>query len=63
MGKMIRKWRADNGWSQSKLADKAGVKQAYISQIENGKKIVKNIDMLRRFSKITGLTVDELSPE
>ena len=62
IGKKIYKWRQQKGWSQGQLAMALGKTQSYVSQIESGK-VPKGITGLRRLSNITGLSIDELSPE
>lgn len=39
-GARIRDLRAERGWTQEDLADKAGVGRVFISQLENGHKDV-----------------------
>jgi transcriptional regulator with XRE-family HTH domain len=39
-GARIRGLRAERGWTQEDLADKAGVGRVFISQLENGHKDV-----------------------
>ena len=62
IGKKIYKWRRQKGWSQGQLAMALGKTQSYVSQIESGK-VPKGITGLRRLSNITGLSIDDLSPE
>jgi len=37
LGKELRNVRKENGWTQSDVAAKAGIKRAVVSEIENGK--------------------------
>lgn len=37
VGALIRRLRRDRDWSQSQLAEAAGVSRVFISQLENGK--------------------------
>lgn len=37
MGAVIRRLRSDRDWSQSELAEAAGVSRVFVSQLENGK--------------------------
>ena len=37
-GKRLRKLRESRGWSQNQLADKAGITQAMLSQLESSAK-------------------------
>lgn len=37
-GRNVREARQEKGWSQEKLALEAGVKRAYLSEVESGKR-------------------------
>lgn len=37
-GRNVRKLRKERGWSQEQLAFEAGIKRAYLSEIENGQR-------------------------
>lgn len=56
--RIIRKYR---GFTASQLAQKAGVSQAYISEIENGKKD-GSVSLLIRLADILQVDLDELVP-
>ena len=45
--------------SQMALADKAGIKQGYVSDLENGKR-QPSFEVLIRLAKALGCTLDEL---
>lgn len=52
----IRKWRK---LTQAELADKAGISQGYLSEIETGKKI-GDVATLRAISRALGVNLDDL---
>ncbi|MDW3098615.1 MAG: helix-turn-helix domain-containing protein [Alphaproteobacteria bacterium] len=52
IGTLIRRARKNRGWSQSKLADKTGLRQATISQIEAGHDSAKLDTLLRIFAAL-----------
>ena len=37
LGAVVRRLRQDRDWSQSELAEAAGVSRVFVSQLENGK--------------------------
>ncbi len=41
IGSIIQRARKQRGWSQSQLAERAGLRQATISQVESGEKPAK----------------------
>ena len=63
LGKKIRNYRIDLGWSQQDLANKSGISLHSVSNIENGKDFVINnlISVLRAFNLIDNL--DSLIPD
>jgi len=62
VGKLIKQWRISQGWSQLQLADELDVTQGYVSQLEAGK-VPEISKVLRKLSKLTGYSLDALSPE
>lgn len=52
-------WRKKRGLTQTALAEQAGVTQAYLSEIESGKKDA-SIGVLRELAGALKVTVDEL---
>lgn len=56
----IRVWRDHRGLTSSALAEKAGIAQAFLSQIETGKRD-GTIDTLRRIAAALGVSLDELA--
>lgn len=57
---VVRTLRRDRGLSQAALAAKAGVTDAYIAQLETGKKKNPSLDVLKRLAKALGVPVAEL---
>ncbi|AMA73299.1 helix-turn-helix transcriptional regulator [Aneurinibacillus thermoaerophilus] len=57
--KKVRMVRNSKDMTQNELADKAGIAQAYLSEIETGKTI-PSIPVLRRIAKALGIMVAEL---
>ncbi len=55
----VRVWRSHRGLTVTELADKAGVAQPYLSQIETGKRD-GTIETMRRIAAALGLTLDDL---
>jgi hypothetical protein len=55
----IRVWREHRGLTATALANKAGIPQSYLSDIENRKK-PGSIDAYARLSGALGVTVDDL---
>jgi len=55
----IRVWREYRGLTQEKLALKAGVSKAYLSQIETAKRIGA-VKTLQAIARALGVTVDDL---
>lgn len=62
IGKNVEFYRKLQNLSQRKLADKLGVSNTYISQIENGKS-VPNDEMISRLSKELKVSIDELKKD
>ncbi len=55
----VRVWRAHRGFSARSLAGKAGLLQAYVSQIESGKR-EGSIAAMKAIADALSVTVDEL---
>lgn len=52
-------WREHRGLTSKALADKAGIGQGYLSQIETGKR-EGTIDTLRKLAEALSITLDDL---
>ncbi len=55
----IRVWRHHRGMTQATLAARIGIKPAYLSQIETGKR-TGSLDLHRRVAKALGVHIDDL---
>ncbi len=55
----IRVWREHRGFSVKKLAEKAGIAPAYLSQIETGKRD-GTTTTIKKLASAMGVTVDDL---
>lgn len=60
LGINIKKYRTDKSMSQKELADKVGVTQAMINQIEKGVKI-PSLGLSLEIAKALNTTVDALA--
>jgi transcriptional regulator with XRE-family HTH domain len=61
LGKRLRRLRTLRGWSQRELAERAGVRQALISQLESGKQQDTTSANVRRLALALSCTVDYLT--
>lgn len=55
----LRVWRDHRGLSSKALAEKAGIAQGFLSQIETGKR-EGTLDTLRKLAQALDLTLDDL---
>lgn len=53
-GRNVRQARKDKGWTQEQLAFEAGVKRAYLSEVENGQRNV-SLDVVEKLAKALGI--------
>lgn len=58
-GRNVRQARKDKGWTQEQLAFEAGVKRAYLSEVENGQRNV-SLDVVEKLSQALGVTASAL---
>lgn len=56
LGDYIRQQRSDRGWTQQELADRSGVKRAYLSRIETGDNKLPGADTRRRLAAVFGVS-------
>lgn len=56
----VRVWREHRGLTSTALAEKAGIGQAFLSQIETGKR-EGTVETLRRIAAALGVTLDDLA--
>ena len=57
----LRMARLHKGWSQAELAARVDVNQAYISQLESGRRLSRS-DVPNRLAFVLGVPVNELFP-
>lgn len=58
-GQNVRQARKDKGWTQEQLAFEAGVKRAYLSEVENGQRNV-SLDVVEKLAQALGVTASAL---
>jgi len=58
-GRNVRQARKDKGWTQEQLAFEAGVKRAYLSEVENGQRNV-SLDIVEKLAKALGVSPETL---
>lgn len=59
----IREKRLEKGWTQFELAEKSGVPQSTISQIERGNRKYPTHENIMKIVKALEITVEELEEE
>jgi HTH-type transcriptional regulator, competence development regulator len=59
-GRRLAAARVILGLSQSEAAEKAGVSQAYLSQLENDKAVSGSINTVAKLAEVYGVTIDYL---
>lgn len=57
----IREKRLERGWTQFKLAEKSGVPQPTISQIENGSRKYPTHENIKKIAKALQINIEELT--
>jgi DNA-binding XRE family transcriptional regulator len=57
----IRVWRVYRGLTQQQLADQAGIRKPYLSQLESGKR-TGTTEVLNSLAQALGLTLEDLLP-
>lgn len=61
-GRNVRAARKQQGWTQEQLAFEAGVKRAYLSEVENGQRNV-SLDVVEKLAQALGIKADALMAE
>lgn len=59
VGERIKKRRVELGWTQDVLAEKAGISNSFLSDLENGKRSV-GADKLLDIARVLNLSLDYL---
>lgn len=57
-GTLIRKTRTEQGISQGRMAERLGITQAYLAQLEMGKRLISHPEKLKRIADALGLKLD-----
>ena len=60
LAKRIKELRKKSGWSQQKLAEKAGVSYNTVAKIEQGAATMPTIQTMIKIADAFGITLDEL---
>lgn len=58
-GRRVREVRHERGWTQEQLAFEAGVKRAYLSEVENGQRNV-SLDVVEKLAQALGVGAQTL---
>lgn len=61
-GSLLRAARRRRGWSQSILADRAGLSVSYVSRIENGSRRLASLPTIRRIAAALDVSPGQLVP-
>lgn len=59
LGENVRRLREERGWSQAELAERIGVNQTNVSQVERGV-LAGRVPKLMALATVFGVTVDDL---
>ena|SRR2546428_5767632 len=60
-GARLNQYRQHHGWSQTELAQRAGVPQSLISLLESGQRDSVSLDVARRLARALGCGIDYLA--
>ena len=60
ISEQVKKYRTKAGWSQQKLAEKAGLSYNVITKIEQGNSIKPALDTIIKIAEAFDITIDEL---
>lgn len=58
----VKRYRKERGWSQGQLAEKAGLSQQLISQVENGVNQSMSVEKLAALAKALDKLIVQLDP-
>ena len=62
IGENIKEMRQRNSWTQEELAEKIGIKQSMVAQIERGTKTL-TVPLGKQIAEVFGCTLDDLINE
>ncbi len=60
LDRVLKKLRAERGLTMDALAQRVGVTNAYIAQLETGVRTNPSLDVLKRLAKALGVSVVDL---
>ena len=60
LGQAIKRLRTKQGLTQTQLAERAGVSQPYLSQLEAGAKEHPDVQIVQKLAKALGVKIDDL---
>ena len=60
MGTLIKELRDGKGWTQAKLAERAGVTQGFISQLEQRVRVRVSLESAGKLAHALGVDIAEL---
>jgi transcriptional regulator with XRE-family HTH domain len=60
LGAVVRRLRRREGLTQVRLAQRAGIDQGYLSQLESGKRANPSAVIVKRLARALGVRVTEL---
>jgi transcriptional regulator with XRE-family HTH domain len=60
LGAIVRRLRRQRDWTQEQLGRRAGLKQAYISQVESGVRANPSAMVVKKLARALGVPVTEL---
>lgn len=62
LGKLVREWRTERGFSQEGFAYRCGIHRTYMTHIERGTKL-PSIDVVARLARGLGVEISSLFAE
>jgi transcriptional regulator with XRE-family HTH domain len=60
LGQAIKRLRTKQRLTQAQLAERAGVSQPYLSQLEAGQKREPAVRIIHRIAKVLGVKIEDL---
>jgi transcriptional regulator with XRE-family HTH domain len=60
LGQAIKRLRTQRGLTQAQLAERAGISQPYLSQLEAGTKGRPAVQIVQTLAKALGVKIDDL---
>lgn len=60
LGQAIKRLRTKQRLTQAQLAERAGVSQPYLSQLEAGQKREPAVRIIHRIAKVLGVRIEDL---